>query len=590
MFEKREGQTLDLDAICAFTARGDTQMGKSNRQQTRRLLGVVVASALTIGIAGPAIADNTVPKAPKVAICHRYFEDGRVKYELQSVSSSSVPTHLAHGDGLPGGVIPGTAGAVFTSRCAVDRAPLVSNQSFSIDENSLAATPVGAIVFSDPDVGDIVTLTVTGGTGTSAFTMNSTGAITVATASLLDYEVTTSFTLNVKATDPYGATATAIITITLNNLRDQVPVLSAQTFSLDENSIAGTPVGTIAFSDPDVGDVVTLTVTDGTGAAAFAVDPTTGAITVADSALLNFETTPSFTLNVTATDLLGNMASAVVTVNLNDLVECITTDVQLRAAAAAGGTYCVDATAPVVLTGEVGVDTNLVLNSTGPGNATINANQVGRAFSVTGNLTLNNISVTNGRVHGPGGAIRMITGSVTLAGTTEVKNSSAWVGGGVSVSDTFDRAGSTLIMGDLASVHDNLATSLGDSVTPAAGGVFANQFGSVVMNDSSSITKNTNEGNYSGGGMLINGANLTMNGTSIISQNSVPNGRGGGIYFVNGGSISMGVGARISGNSARDGGGIYRIDGNLGTISIGPLNVSDNTPNNCAGTTSVPSC
>jgi AMP-binding enzyme/AMP-binding enzyme C-terminal domain len=230
-------------------------------------------------------------------------------------------------------------------------------------------------------------------------------------------------------------------------------------------------------------------------------------------------------------------------VNLNDLVECITTDAQLRAAAEAGGTYCVDAIAPVVLTGEVAIGTNLVLNSTGPGNATIDANQVGRAFSVTGNLTLNNISVTNGRVHGLGGAIRVITGSVTLAGTTEVKNSSAWLGGGVSVSDTFDRAGSTLIMRDLASVHDNLATSFGENVGLAAGGVFANQFGSVVMNDSSSITKNANDGNYSGGGMLINGANLTMNGTSVISQNSVPNGRGGGIYFANGGSISMGVGA-----------------------------------------------
>jgi Cadherin domain len=567
-------------------------MGKSNRQQTRRRLVALVAAVLTVGVVGPATADNKVPSAAKVGICHRDFELGLAKkYELLTVSTAAVPAHLAHGDGFPGGAIPGTAGAVFTSKCVVNHVPVVGAQSFSIDENSLAATPVGTIVSSDPDVGDLLTLTVTGGTGTSAFAVSPAGAITVANASLLDYEVTTSFFLNVQVSDKYGATATAVITIMLNNLRDQPPVLSAQTFSIKENSLAGAAVGTIVFSDPDVGDVVTLTVTGGTGASAFNVNVTTGAVTVANSALLDFETTPSFTLNLNATDLLGNTASAVVTVNLiDDPSECITTDAQLRAAAAAGGTYCVDATAPVVLSGEVGVATTLVLNSTGPANATINANLVGRAFSVTGNLTLNNISVTNGRVQALGGAIRIITGSVTLAGTTEVKDSSAWLGGGVSVSDTFNNAGSTLIMRDLASVHDNLATSFGANVTVAAGGVYANQFGSVVMNDSSSITKNANDGDYSGGGMLINGANLTMNGSAAISQNSVPNGLGGGIYFVNGGSITMGVGARILGNSARNGGGIYRIDGNLGTITIGSVIVISNSPNNCAGPASVPNC
>jgi Ca2+-binding RTX toxin-like protein len=63
-------------------------------------------------------------------------------------------------------------------------------------------------------------------------------------------------------------------------------------------------------------------VTGGTGQAAFVVGPS-GVIAVSNSALLNFETTPSFTLNVTVTDN-GTPAmsdTAVITINLTNVNE-----------------------------------------------------------------------------------------------------------------------------------------------------------------------------------------------------------------------------------------------------------------------------
>ena len=99
------------------------------------------------------------------------------------------------------------------------------------------------------------------------------------------------------------------------------PTVNPQTFSVDENSANGTPVGTVAASDPDVGDI-TFAVT---GSAAFSIiDDSSGQITVADISQLDFEAfegTPNFTLEAQVTDSDGLTDSATITINLNDLNE-----------------------------------------------------------------------------------------------------------------------------------------------------------------------------------------------------------------------------------------------------------------------------
>lgn len=136
-----------------------------------------------------------------------------------SAKGKAVAKHLAHGDGLPGDEVPGMAGFVFTGECGLDAPPQVDDQTFSVDENSANGTAVGFVVFSDPDIGDAVTLTVTGGSGATAFSADgATGAITVADGSQLDFETTTSFTLEVLATDQDGASDTAVVTINVNDV------------------------------------------------------------------------------------------------------------------------------------------------------------------------------------------------------------------------------------------------------------------------------------------------------------------------------------------------------------------------------------
>ncbi|MCR9233764.1 MAG: cadherin domain-containing protein [bacterium] len=205
-----------------------------------------------------------------------------------------------------------------------DNTPVVLDQVRDIDENSTNGTSVGAVIFaSDDDLpNDTLTFTEVGGSGAAAFDISPSGQIVVADQNLLDYETTTSFTLDILVSDGVNATDTATVTINLNPLNDNVPVIANQTREVDENAANGTLVGAvIVASDADQpGDTLTFTEAGGTGSAAFDIT-STGQIIVANQSLLNFETNPSYTLDVIVDDNKGSTATATVTINLNDLVE-----------------------------------------------------------------------------------------------------------------------------------------------------------------------------------------------------------------------------------------------------------------------------
>lgn len=99
-------------------------------------------------------------------------------------------------------------------------------------------------------------------------------------------------------------------------------VNSATAPSLPENSANGTPVFTATASDPD-GDPFTFSITGGNTGGAFTINGATGAITVADSTALNFETNPVFSLQVTATDSGSppRAGTGTITINLTNVNE-----------------------------------------------------------------------------------------------------------------------------------------------------------------------------------------------------------------------------------------------------------------------------
>ena len=103
--------------------------------------------------------------------------------------------------------------------------------------------------------------------------------------------------------------------VTVHNV---IPTLADTTLLVPENSPNGTVVGTLPVVNL-ADDELTFTVLGGNEAGAFAVDPTTGEITVINSSLLDIATHPTFTLNVEVTDGEGGIDTANVTINVTRL-------------------------------------------------------------------------------------------------------------------------------------------------------------------------------------------------------------------------------------------------------------------------------
>jgi hypothetical protein len=197
--------------------------------------------------------------------------------------------------------------------------PAVENQSFSVNENSVGGTSVGTVVATDPDAGQTLRYEIIGGNPTGAFSIDMwTGEIKVLNGGL-NYEAQGSHVLEVRVTDngdPELAD-TAFITINLNDVNETPTANPAGPFSLNENSAGGTPVGTVTASDPDFGQTLTFSIVSGNTNGAFAIDANTGAITVANAAALDFETTPSFNLVVQVTDSGTPSLSATTSVSVS---------------------------------------------------------------------------------------------------------------------------------------------------------------------------------------------------------------------------------------------------------------------------------
>src|SRR5207248_628735 len=108
----------------------------------------------------------------------------------------------------------------------------------------------------------------------------------------------------------------------LTDVNDVTPVVTAgQSFTLPENSANTTVVGTVLATDGDV----TPTTFQGwpvdrrAGRGAFAIDPPTGPLSVANAAALDREAVASFSMLVTVSDGLNTSAPQAVTVDLTDV-------------------------------------------------------------------------------------------------------------------------------------------------------------------------------------------------------------------------------------------------------------------------------
>ena len=205
----------------------------------------------------------------------------------------------------------------------------------SVSENLVGPQSVGSAVgVADPDIGQTLSFTLTGGNGTTVFRIDScSGQLSLIAGVSVDYETARAYVVEVTVTDSGSPALTDRRNVTISVLdADDAPVVANQGVSVAENSGAGTVVGApLVASDADVfGGYVpwftqTWSIVGGNAQGVFAVNATTGQLYVASGgpALLNYEDPrqSSFALLVRATDGGGLSAQATVTVTVTDVNE-----------------------------------------------------------------------------------------------------------------------------------------------------------------------------------------------------------------------------------------------------------------------------
>ena len=178
-----------------------------------------------------------------------------------------------------------------------------------------AGAAVGQVQATDPGGGS-VSYAITAGNAAGVFQLNaSTGILSVAgplPAGGVSLEVT--------ATDARGGASRVPVAVGVADAAQQraPPLFPAEgwSFRVAEDAPVGTVVGTAAARDLD-GGPLTYALTAGNTGGAFALDPSSGMLTVAGA--LVHATTASYTLTLTATDAPSGTATTTVTVTVTDV-------------------------------------------------------------------------------------------------------------------------------------------------------------------------------------------------------------------------------------------------------------------------------
>jgi hypothetical protein len=208
-----------------------------------------------------------------------------------------------------------------------DIAPVIDPaQSFDIPEDIANSAVVGTVAASDADTTGEPRQNwlIVGGDPADAFTINaSSGQITIADSSTLDFDsAPTNYALSITTSDGMNTSAAETVTINLTDVNDTAPEIDpGQSFNIAEDIANLAVVGTVTATDRDAGTTLSnWQITDGDPADVFAIDASSGQITIADNSTLDFDSAPTgYALSITTSDGTNTSAAETVTINLTDV-------------------------------------------------------------------------------------------------------------------------------------------------------------------------------------------------------------------------------------------------------------------------------
>lgn len=200
----------------------------------------------------------------------------------------------------------------------VNDAPKLSidETTYDLEENPAVNTVIGTFSATDED-GDAVSFSIVE-EDITAISVNAEGQIVVIDPSGINFEERSTIVFNVQASDFELSSDPIEITITILDV-NEAPTLSLGTGSaeISEDASNGTLVVALIAEDED-GDALTYHLTDAEGV--FSINAN-AEVVVSNAELLDFETTPTYSLSVVADD--GELQSApldfeITVINVNE--------------------------------------------------------------------------------------------------------------------------------------------------------------------------------------------------------------------------------------------------------------------------------
>ncbi|NQZ09503.1 MAG: tandem-95 repeat protein, partial [Algicola sp.] len=207
---------------------------------------------------------------------------------------------------------------------AINDQPVSLDDSQSLDEDISTTLDVLA---NDTDI-DLDTLKIIAATSNDGALSVNNGVnrqtLQFVPNSNFNGETTVSYTVTdndctVVADCGAGHTASATVTLIVNPIND-APAIAGANATIAENAVNGFSVVIMQAEDVD-NDTLSYSITTGNTDSIFAINSSSGEITVADKTFLDFETTQQYTLTITVTDT-GNLTDSTdVIITITEILE-----------------------------------------------------------------------------------------------------------------------------------------------------------------------------------------------------------------------------------------------------------------------------
>ncbi len=201
-----------------------------------------------------------------------------------------------------------------------DKPTNISLSNNSIQENELASATVGVFSTTDEDVADTFTYTLESGVGGENNASFKISGNQLQIASPLNYESDSSLNILIKTTDLGGLSFTKAFTIKVID-KNEKPILQDATFEVQEFAENGAVLGQMVFSDVDFNQTFSFVGFGSTNP--FAINASTGEITLSNKEEIDFEEETSYQFQVIISDsgtpILRD--TAIVVINVVDEIE-----------------------------------------------------------------------------------------------------------------------------------------------------------------------------------------------------------------------------------------------------------------------------